>query len=130
MKTTIVLFVVMIAGNIVLGEDKNPSLSPVLDYHQHLLSPTMAKQWSTEPLKAVQLPNELNTLLLERERAYGNKDALAKLFTEDSVHFSSRSSSGIRGRQEVASFLADLFARPYKVTPVSFAVNGSSGYIA
>jgi predicted TIM-barrel fold metal-dependent hydrolase len=78
----------------------------------------------------VQLPNELNTLLLERERAYGNKDELTKLFTEDSVHFSSRSSAGIRGRQEVASFLAELFARPYKVTPVAFAVNRSTGYIA
>lgn len=36
----------------------------------------------------------------------------------------------MRGRDEVTTYLSELFARPYSVTPVAYGVDGSSGYIA
>jgi predicted TIM-barrel fold metal-dependent hydrolase len=104
--------------------------APLADHHAHLLSPASAKLAGDPPLPAVELPADLARLLQEREKGWNDKAALAPLFTEDSVVLDDREPLWIRGRGEVAEFLAGKFAKPYHVAPISYGVQGSSGYIA
>jgi predicted TIM-barrel fold metal-dependent hydrolase len=49
---------------------------------------------------------------------------------EDSLVFDINEHRWIRGHDEVTTWLAGLFARPYRVTPVAYGVDGSAGHIA
>ena len=103
---------------------------PVADHHQHLLSPATAAYGSAAALPAVELPAELSRLLRARESGWNDQDALAKLYAADAMVLESRGGSWIRGRNDVAEFMATLYARPYRVTPVSVSVQGSAAHIA
>ena len=108
----------------VLGE------TPLADHHEHLLSPAAAKLVNDPLLPAVALPDDLGRLLRAVEKGWNDKQALAALFTEDSVVLDSRDPHWIQGRDEVTKFLAELFARPYRITPVSYGIDGSAGHVA
>lgn len=103
---------------------------PKADHHAHLLSPAGAKLVNDPPLPAVELPADLARLLREREKGWNDKAALARLVTEDSLVLDSREPVWIRGRDEVSTYLSELFARPYRITPVTYGVEGSTGHIA
>jgi predicted TIM-barrel fold metal-dependent hydrolase len=105
-------------------------VSPVAEHHAHLLSPAGAKLVNDPPLPAVALPEDLSRLLREHEKGWNDKAALAGLLTEDSLAFDSLEPLWVRGRDEVATFLSERFARAYRMTPVAYAVEGSTGYCA
>jgi predicted TIM-barrel fold metal-dependent hydrolase len=105
-------------------------MAPLADHHAHLLSPASARLVNDPPLPTIELPEDLARLLREREKGWNDKSALAPLFTEDSLVFDRRESRWIRGRDAVAEYLAGNFAKPHRVTPVAYAVEGSAGYIA
>lgn len=105
------------------------SQTPLADHHTHLLSPASAKLSGDPPLPAVELPADLARLLQEREKGWNDKAALAPLFTEDSLVLDDREPLWVRGREEVAEFLAGKFAKPYHVIPIAYSVNSSSGII-
>ncbi len=108
-------------------QDGNPA--PLVDHHQHLLSPATAVHWAEPGLPAVELPAEFGRLLALRDSAFGDSTALAHIYAEDAFVFGNPSSDGPvfrRGRAAAASFLATLFGRPYRVTPVEFRVEGST----
>ena len=113
----------------VCGETPGPMV-PLADHHQHLLSPASAKLANDPPLPAVELPEDLNRLFRAVEKGWNDKQALAALFTEDSVVLDSRDPHWIKGRDEVTTFLSGLFARPYRVTPVAYGIEGSAGHVA
>ena len=104
--------------------------SPRADHHAHLRSPDSAKLAADPLLPAVELPADLERLLREREKGWNDKAALAPLFTEDSLVLDMREPRWIRGRDQVAEYLAGNFAKPHRVTPVSYAVKGSAAHIA
>jgi predicted TIM-barrel fold metal-dependent hydrolase len=104
-------------------------MTPYADYHMHLLSPAGIALDAVLPLKAVDLPEDLAQLLRERAKAWNVGPELAKLYTEDSIIIES-GDTWIRGREAVAARVATLFARPHRITPVAFRVEGSAGYIA
>ncbi|MFL6258121.1 MAG: amidohydrolase family protein [Thermoanaerobaculia bacterium] len=104
--------------------------TPLADHHQHLLSPASAKLANDPPLPAVELPDDLGRLFRAMEKGWNDKQALAPLFTADSVVLDSRDPHWIKGHDEVTTFLSGLFARPYRVTPVSYGIEGSSGHVA
>src|SRR5262249_2299272 len=108
----------------VLGE------TPLADHHEHLLSPASAKLANDPLLPAVALPGDLDRLLRAVEKGWNDKQALAALFTEDSVAFESRAPHWIKGRDEVTTYLSGLFARPSRVTPSSYGIEGSAGHVA
>ncbi|HEY4563462.1 MAG TPA: amidohydrolase family protein [Thermoanaerobaculia bacterium] len=108
----------------VLGE------TPLADHHEHLLSPASAKLANDPLLPAVALPDDLNRLLHAMEKGWNDKQALAALLTEDSVVLDSRDPHWIQGRDEVTQFLSELFARPYRITPISYGIEGSAGHVA
>jgi predicted TIM-barrel fold metal-dependent hydrolase len=105
-------------------------LLPVAEHHAHLLSPAGAKLINDPPLSAVEVPEDLARLLRAREKGWNDKAALTGLFTEDSLVLDSREPVWIRGRDEVTTYLSELYARPYRMTPVAYAVEGSTGSIA
>jgi predicted TIM-barrel fold metal-dependent hydrolase len=106
------------------------STSPLADHHAHLLSPAAAKLVAEPPLPAIALPEELARLLRAREKGWNDAAALAGLFTEDSLLLDTREPRWIRGRSEVADYLGGNFARPYRMTPVAYRVEGSAGHLA
>lgn len=107
--------------------------APKADYHVHLLSPVTAKMAEEPPLPAVSLPAELAPLFRERERAWNDPDALAALYAEDAVAFNQYggdSPTWLRGRENVAEFVAILFARTYRITPVAVTIDGGHAQLA
>lgn len=104
--------------------------APAADHHAHLLSPAGAKLVNDPPLPEVELPEDLARLLRDREKGWNDKAALAPLFTEDSLVLDSLEPVWIHGRDEVATFLSERFARPYRMTPVAYGTDGSIGHMA
>jgi predicted TIM-barrel fold metal-dependent hydrolase len=104
-------------------------LAPKADHHAHLLSPAGAKLVNDPPLPAIELPEDLARLLRDREKGWNDKAALTALFTEDSLVLD-REPLWIRGRDEVTTYMSTLYARPYRMTPVAYGVEGSTGHIA
>lgn len=113
----------------VVGRSK-AQIVPLVDHHQHLLSPAAADLVNYPPLPLIKLPADLARLLGERTRRWNDTSALAKLYAENALAFDDRVPGWIRGRHAAASSLATLFARVYHITPVAYGVNGSAGYIA
>jgi predicted TIM-barrel fold metal-dependent hydrolase len=109
--------------------DRDP-LAPLADHHAHLLSPAAAKLVNDPPLPEVAIPEDLARLLRAREKGWNDHSALAGLLTENSLILNSREPVWIHGRDETATFLSELYARPYRMTPVDYGVEGSTGHIA
>lgn len=102
---------------------------PVADHHQHLISPAAAKRGNEPALPAIALPEDLARLLRLREERWNDKTTLAELLTEEAVVLD-RAPGWIRGREDAAAYLGTLFARPYRITPVSYRVDGSMAHVA
>lgn len=103
---------------------------PKADHHAHLRSPESAKLAADPLLPAVELPEDLARLLREREKGWNDEAALARLFTEDSMVLDTHEPRWIRGRDEVTEYLAGVFAKPHKVTPIAYSIKGSAAHIA
>lgn len=129
MNRFLVLAVAALATLPAAAPDQKP-VAPQVDHHTHLLSPAAAKLVNEPPLPAIELPEDLARLLRAREKGWNDKSALTGLFTEDSLLLDIREPHWIRGRDEVATYLAGNFARPYRMTPVVYGVEGSAGHIA
>ncbi len=102
---------------------------PLVDHHQHLLSPAAAAL-QNETFPPAVLPPGLTRLVRERAHAWNDKNALAQLYTKDSLVFTGGSPGWIEGRVRVAAYLSTRFASEYRLTPVSSRIRGSSGHIA
>jgi predicted TIM-barrel fold metal-dependent hydrolase len=103
--------------------------APLVDYHQHLLSPEAARRDEEPPLPAVELPEDLSRLLHRREEGWNNKAALSDLYTEDSLLLNHDEHTWLHGRDAVTTYIGERFARPYRITPVSYSLDGSLGTI-
>jgi len=113
----------------VLGETPGGPVVPLADHHEHLLSPASAKLVNDPLLPAVALPEDLGRLFQAVEKGWNDQQALTALFTEDSLVLDSREPRWIQGRDEATKFLSELFARPYRVTPVAYGIEGSAGHV-
>jgi len=129
MNPFLVLAVAALATLPAAAQDQKP-VAPRADHHTHLLSPAAAKLVNEPPLPAIELPEDLARLLRTREKGWNDKAALTGLFTEDSLLLDIREPHWIRGRDEVTTYLAGNFARPYRMTPVAYGVEGSTGHLA
>jgi predicted TIM-barrel fold metal-dependent hydrolase len=102
---------------------------PLADYHQHLVSPAGA-DWLYETPKAPKLSADLERLLREKAARWNDKTALAALYAEDSLIINPYSDGWIRGRDKVAEHLSTFFARPFRITPIAYAGEGSTGHLS
>lgn len=128
----ILLAVLALPASGAAAEKKPDRLVARVDYHQHLVSPAGAELRNrlNLPVPVVELPPDLARLLRERAERWNDKTALADLYTEDGLAFDPYSPGWVRGRAAVAAHLSDVFARPFRLTPLAFASAGSSGHIA
>ncbi|HKQ52200.1 MAG TPA: amidohydrolase family protein [Pyrinomonadaceae bacterium] len=134
MKRNSLFLVLMIAALSAIaarGQDKFPV--PLVDHHQHLFSPPKAKLVYEQPLAPVELPQDLAGLVREREKAWNDPSALARLFAEDGVLLNTQDedqTSWMKGRDAVAKELSIYFENSYRITPVAFKVEGTTAYVA
>ncbi|HEX8173316.1 MAG TPA: amidohydrolase family protein [Thermoanaerobaculia bacterium] len=101
---------------------------PLADHHQHLLSPAGAA-WISDPLlPAATVPDDVARLLAARAEKWNDKAGLAALYTEDS-YILDRYGSWTHGRDAVADYISTVFARAYRITPVSYDGQGDRARI-
>ncbi|HMI41576.1 MAG TPA: amidohydrolase family protein [Sphingomicrobium sp.] len=120
-----------------LPKPTNPAVEthvvPLVDHHQHLVSPAAASGDYPPPLAEVKLPSELADLISRREKAGRDAKALADLYTEDAVALNMLNEdlpTWVRGRAAVAEHIATLFAKPYRIEPVSVTANATHATVA
>jgi uncharacterized protein len=111
------------------GRDRSPL--PLVDHHQHLMSPAMARHWSEPAPPLVELPQELQATLVRREEAFGDPVRLADLYTEDAMLLDVVEGRPRfhHGREQVVSIVRGLFAQPYRIVPVSSDVDNNLAQI-
>jgi predicted TIM-barrel fold metal-dependent hydrolase len=98
--------------------------APLVDHHQHLLSPAGAES----KLPAIQLPEPLGRLVRARELGWNHSTSLANLFVADGVLYTGW--RWISGQKAIAEYLAGGYTGPYRLKPVSYRIDGSAGQIA
>ena len=111
--------------------DRPAATGPLVDHHQHLLSPASAALLNEVEgggsLEPVRVPAPIADLLSRRAAAWNNATALRELYIEDALLVEDRT---VVGREKVAEHVSERFGRPYAITPVGYADSGSSRRIA
>ena len=103
---------------------------PLVDHHQHLLSPAGAAISNRAPAPAISLPAEF-AALLERRAALSHDQTLSSLYKSDAILLDgSRGGGWIRGPEEVAGVLRTRFRPGYYLTPVSLHRTADSAMIS
>jgi uncharacterized protein len=105
------------------------AIVPRVDHHQHIMGPTAASRRPEPPVVAT-LPAPLDSLLRERGRLSGTRDA-ANLFTDDAqvVDLTEETLPWVLGREAVAGLMAGLQpGRRFVASSVS--VDGSVAHLS
>jgi len=117
-------------------EASSTPLVPVVDHHQHLLSPALAAALLSPVPATIGLPPELQRRFRTGAPKHNDSAAIADFYTEDAVlGFSwgtlapASPTSWSHGRPMIASFLSRAFRNQPSLTPIAYDVHGSSGYI-
>lgn len=126
----IILVCLIFSATVSYGQksEKLPEI-PLVDHHTHIWSLNASKYILEPPFPEIKLPDDIARLLYEREKGWNKKDALAKLYTEDTFLLESNN-TWIHGRAVVSARVAEIFAKPHRIKPISYGVDGSTGYIA
>lgn len=103
--------------------------APRIDLHQHLLSPA-GVAFLQATLPAVELPAEAARLIEARQSGWNDKGALAALYAEDSLVLATDAPGWLRGREAVTSYVSTRFARPYRITPVTWRSDGAKAQLS
>lgn len=124
--TTSLLFV---AVGAIAAEPSPEGVAPLVDHHQHLLSPRAAALLNG-PRQAVDLPPSVVQLLRQREAAWNDTARLAAMYSADAVVLDVDDEEWLRGRDEAAKYMGTRFARPYTITPVAYTGDERRGHLA
>jgi predicted TIM-barrel fold metal-dependent hydrolase len=109
----------------------NAEITPLVDYHTHIFSADAYAQIIEPLLPAVNLPEELDRLLRDKERFGGknkNPTALTDLYTKDVLVLDATRPTWLRGARAIR-FIVDL-TEIHQLLPSAYEVNGAEGYIA
>ena len=101
-------------------------LGPIVDHHQHLLSPAVA-ELIVGPERDVTIPSEIATLLERRTAAWNDPKTLAPLYAEKAVLVEDQE---VVGREAVSEHVGTRFARPYAITPQAYSDLGVTRQLA
>jgi uncharacterized protein len=104
-------------------------LVPLADHHQHVASPAAAAHSSDVPLPVADLPGELARLLELRAERWNDARLLGELFTDSAVVLDDDGPVWVIGRDAVSGYLATLFARAHRITPVAYGVHGDGAFV-
>jgi predicted TIM-barrel fold metal-dependent hydrolase len=109
------------------------SIVPYAEYHAHLVSPTSAPMLYEPVLPPVDIPADLSAILHTLEKGWNDTTIIAGLLGDDAILYNSGNqdlSTWVLGRLPGARYLSQRFARAYRVTPVSYHLNGRSAQVA
>jgi predicted TIM-barrel fold metal-dependent hydrolase len=98
---------------------------PMMDHHQHLLSPAALVLEARPTLPQVKVPAEIAELLKQRAERTADADRLALLYSEDVLLHGFGEGGWIRGNRDAAEFISSTFAPGYRLTPVSYRNRGA-----
>jgi predicted TIM-barrel fold metal-dependent hydrolase len=104
--------------------------APLVDHHQHLFSPAVAKLLSQVPLPEVDLPSDLNALMQARARVARDATIVAGLYTDDAFLVRSGGPNWIRGREAISAWWTSNRTQIFRLTPVGWSATGSGGYVS
>jgi predicted TIM-barrel fold metal-dependent hydrolase len=113
----LILSVLIGPAQIAAGTTSEQRIVPLVDHHQHLLSPALAAKWLKPAQSSIVAPPELAALLQAMETNWNNPEGLAGLFVEKATLLEFRGLTV--GRQAIGQALATLFAGSYHITPVA-----------
>lgn len=125
---------VLFAGN--AGAQRAPlpgsarsAITPVLDAHQHLISPAIAEFQSEKPPVTVELPPDLGAFLKARIAAARDRAALPALYTERAWFLESFNPAFIQSRDSIVDWWIGATDSPYDLVPVGYGISGTAAYI-
>jgi predicted TIM-barrel fold metal-dependent hydrolase len=105
---------------------------PLVDHHQHLLSPSAAALVN-KVLPAIELPAPIAKVVADRVARWNDPKGLAELYAADVIVLGPEGPGWVSGREAAASLMGTVFARPFLLTPVAYRGNTTaanvSGYI-
>jgi len=109
------------------------SIVPYAEYHAHLLSPATAPMVHEPVLPEVAVPADLASVLHALEHGWNDTTVIAGLLGDDVALYNSGNQdlpTWVLGRLPGARYLAQRFARAYRITPVSYRVDGRAAQVA
>lgn len=104
--------------------------APVVDHHQHLLSPAAAALENDPPEPRVHVPPSVEALLEQRAALSGDASRLSQIFAEDAVLLGAGNSGWKKGAKAAAEHISSSFAPGYRLTPVAFKTAGKAAQVA
>lgn len=112
-----------------VGVTPRNQIVPLVDAHQHMMSPTVMELTVREPSPLpVPVPAELKELLSAREGGV-NQANYAALFDSGAQVFAEEQGRWWRGEARILDAIGN-FGTGLRWVPTSFAVDGSAGYVA
>ena len=106
-----------------------PPPIPLVDHHQHLLSPAGAVLANSALFKVTPVAADIAELLGQIPPHWNDKNALAPLYTDDAIA-NTMDGEWKHGRDAVADYLSKRFRASYRLIPVDVDVNGATAHIA
>ncbi|MDQ3289124.1 MAG: amidohydrolase family protein [Pseudomonadota bacterium] len=103
--------------------------APLVDHHQHLLSPQGAVLLNSPPDQPG-LPPAVAKLLRAQETHWNDAEALAPLYSDDAVALDTFEFEWLQGPQEIAAHMARRFAREYDILPVAWHADERQGHLS
>ena len=125
------LFVIGAVIGVVASVEAAPPSSPVpvVDHHQHLLSPQGAALLNTPEL-AENVPPAVTALLRAHEAGWNDATKLEPLYASDAVVLDVGGPAWLQGRTAAAEHFAKRFVRPYTILPLAWQGDERSGHLA
>lgn len=105
-------------------------LIPIVDHHQHLLSPVAVAQDRQRLSPEIEVPADIAQLLQRRAEFSASAAALTDIFTRNALFLDSGREGWMRGGDKAANHISTYFRPGYRLTPVSYTTLGNAVEIA
>jgi predicted TIM-barrel fold metal-dependent hydrolase len=137
MRAASIIWVAVVSGIVVacggreapVGVTPRNQIVPVLDAHQHMMSPAAMAILVRQPSPpAVAVPAILTSLLGAREKGVDQAN-YASLFTQDAQVYAEEQGRWWTGEARILDALGN-FGAELKFVPTSYALDGTAGYVA
>lgn len=104
-------------------------LVPLVDHHQHLLSPAGVKLVNQPPSPEIALPRELSGVLAARSRSWNDVKSLAQLYHPRAALLDAGTGSWTKGSARAAEYISSRFGKVYRLTPVLLQTNNENAHV-
>lgn len=107
-----------------------PAIVPLVDHHQHLLSPAGAELENRHLFESAPVPADVQQVLQQVETHWNDAKGLAPLYTVDSATNDIVKGGWKHGREAVADYQSRQFRAAYRFVPRDVDVTGKDARIA